>query len=126
MTLNELKKGETAIIKSVNGTGPLRQHFLDMGLIPGAEITLTKLAPLGDPMELMIHGYELTLRLSDAENIEITDPIPEVFNQLTGSNQHVGNFPRITVDKKSGVIRGHNNTDVTDLPGIYSLSPYSS
>lgn len=196
MTLNELKKGETAIIKSVNGTGPLRQHFLDMGLIPGAEITLTKLAPLGDPMELMIHGYELTLRLSDAENIEITDPIPEeaiskdtnnsenivsidnvpptlvgyhpenehpgfgeggihhdkstehpipddvtltfalagnqnagkttLFNQLTGSNQHVGNFPGVTVDKKSGVIRGHNNTDVTDLPGIYSLSPYSS
>lgn len=196
MTLNELKKGETAIIKSVNGTGPLRQHFLDMGLIPGAEITLTKLAPLGDPMELMIHGYELTLRLSDAENIEIIDPIPEeakskdtnnsenivsidnvpptlvgyhpenehpgfgeggihhdkstehpipddvtltfalagnqnsgkttLFNQLTGSNQHVGNFPGVTVDKKSGVIRGHNNTDVTDLPGIYSLSPYSS
>lgn len=196
MTLNELKKGETAIIKTVNGTGPLRQHFLDMGLIPGAEITLTKLAPLGDPMELMIHGYELTLRLSDAENIEITDPIPEeakskdtnnsenivsidnvpptlvgyhpenehpgfgeggihhdkstehpipddvtltfalagnqnagkttLFNQLTGSNQHVGNFPGVTVDKKSGVIRGHNNTDVTDLPGIYSLSPYSS
>ncbi len=196
MTLNELKKGETAIIKSVNGTGPLRQHFLDMGLIPGAEITLTKLAPLGDPMELMIHGYELTLRLSDAENIEITDPIPEeakskdtnnsenivsidnvpptlvgyhpenehpgfgeggihhdkstehpipddvtltfalagnqnagkttLFNQLTGSNQHVGNFPGVTVDKKSGVIRGHNNTNVTDLPGIYSLSPYSS
>ena len=196
MTLNELKKGETSIIKSVNGTGPLRQHFLDMGLIPGAEITLTKLAPLGDPMELMIHGYELTLRLSDAENIEITDPIPEeakskdtnnsenivsidnvpptlvgyhpenehpgfgeggihhdkstehpipddvtltfalagnqnagkttLFNQLTGSNQHVGNFPGVTVDKKSGVIRGHNDTDVTDLPGIYSLSPYSS
>ncbi len=196
MTLNELKKGESTIIKTVNGEGVLRQHFLDMGLIPGVEITLTKLAPLGDPMELMIHGYELTLRLADAENIEITDPITEeakskdtnnsenmvsidnvpptlvgyhpenehpgfgeggihhdkstehpipddvtltfalagnqnagkttLFNQLTGSNQHVGNFPGVTVDKKSGAIRGHHDTDVTDLPGIYSLSPYSS
>ena len=195
MTLNELKSGESAIIKTVNGKGVLRQHFLDMGLIPGASVTLTKFAPLGDPMELRIHGYELTLRLADAENIEITEPLspndltvefdntveeileenshplkgyhPEeehpglgeggiyhdkstehpvaddvtltfalagnqnagkttLFNQLTGSNQHVGNFPGVTVDKKSGVIRGHENTDVTDLPGIYSLSPYSN
>ena len=195
MTLDKLTNGETAIITKVNGEGMLRQHFLDMGLIPGAEVTLTKLAPLGDPMELMIHGYELTLRLSDAENIEITEPVihsddqpldieenstiygkepstligyhPEhehpgfgeggihhdkstehplpdnviltfalagnqnagkttLFNQLTGSNQHVGNFPGVTVDKKSGVIRGHKDTNVTDLPGIYSLSPYSS
>ena len=179
MTLKELEKGKTAIIKSVGGDGALRQHFLDMGVIPGVEITLVKLAPMGDPMEFRLHGYELTLRLDDAANIEI-DPAPEnseklkvkkintsykhhpgfgesgiycqrnhdnplpegttlsfalagnqnsgkttLFNQLTGSNQHVGNFPGVTVDRKSGVIKGHKNTEVVDLPGIYSLSPYT-
>ncbi len=178
MTLKELKAGKTAKILTVGGEGALRQHFLDMGLIPGAEVTMVKLAPMGDPMELKIHGYELTLRLADAENIEISlmdkateeaeaepvrgtphpgfgeggkyhvkageNPLPEgttltfalagnqncgkttVFNRLTGSNQHVGNFPGVTVDRKDGVIREHPNTLVTDLPGIYSMSPYSS
>ena len=179
MKLNELKIGQCARITSVGGEGALRQHFLDMGVIPGAEVTLVKLAPMGDPMELQIHGYELTLRVADAGEITI-DPIDErtrkherpdriyksdhpglgetgkyhakgdgeklpegtkltfalvgnqncgkttLFNQLTGSNQHVGNFPRVTVDCKSGMIKGHENTSVTDLPGIYSMSPYSS
>ena len=178
MKLNELKPGRSAIIEEVGGEGALRQHFLDMGVIPGTEVTVVKLAPMGDPMELQIHGYELTLRLADAEKIGITpadpkvtgtekksqrspehpglgeegrfhpkgsgDPLPEgtvltfalvgnqnsgkttLFNQLTGSNQHVGNFPGVTVDRKDGVIRGHADTLVTDLPGIYSMSPYSS
>lgn len=181
MTLRELKTGETCIIDSVGGEGALRQHFLDMGVIPGVEVTLVKLAPMGDPMELRIHGYELTLRLADAEKIEVIPvkekkaedvkdkekdaqkhkhhpglgeggiyhdhtkekKLPEgtiltfalagnqnsgkttLFNQLTGSNQHVGNFPGVTVDRKSGVIKGHNDTEVVDLPGIYSLSPYT-
>ena len=178
MTLKELAIGKTAVIRSVGGEGALRQHFLDMGLIPGAEVTLVKLAPMGDPMELRIHGYELTLRLDDAAQITVTPtektpavhtpvdgkmvehpglgeggkyhtkegehPLPEdktltfalagnqncgkttLFNQLTGSNQHVGNFPGVTVDRKSGAIKGHPETEVTDLPGIYSMSPYSS
>ncbi|MCM1135527.1 MAG: ferrous iron transport protein B [Clostridium sp.] len=183
MTLDKLKTGQTAVIDAVGGKGDLRQHFLDMGVIPGAEVTLIKLAPMGDPMELRIHGYELTLRLADAAKIQIhqaeaaktpqadrhgyvnrkTHPgygeygehkkngresgaVPvndgqvltfalagnqncgktTLFNQLTGSNQHVGNFPGVTVDRKSGVIRGKADTLVTDLPGIYSLSPYSS
>ncbi|MBQ4309308.1 MAG: FeoA domain-containing protein, partial [Lachnospiraceae bacterium] len=182
MTLNELRVGETAAVTAVGGTGALRQHFLDMGVIPGAEVTLVKLAPMGDPMELRIHGYELTLRLDDAAQIGIEPlsekeaaeleaeaaaelhhfehpglgeegrfhskadehPLPAdrtlrfalvgnqnsgkttLFNQLTGSNQHVGNFPGVTVDRKDGPIRGHKNTQVTDLPGIYSMSPYSS
>ncbi len=179
MTLNELKPGESAIIKSVSGEGTLRQHFLDMGVIPGAVTTLIKLAPMGDPMELQIHGYELTLRIDDAKNIEIDKSdvsndsnksgishkpkkehpglgengkyhtksgtvLPKnqtltfalagnqncgkttLFNQLTGANRHVGNFPGVTVDRKSGAIKGKSNTLVTDLPGIYSLSPYSS
>ena len=179
MTLKDLKPGQCARIETVGGHGALRQHFLDMGVIPGAELTLVKLAPLGDPMELRIHGYELTLRLADAEKIAVTpiqaltesaapekgpleaehpglgeegkfhpkgtgDPLPEgttltfalvgnqncgkttLFNQLTGANQHVGNFPGVTVDRKDGVIRGHADTLITDLPGIYSMSPYSS
>ncbi len=179
MKLNELKPGQSAQIKKVGGEGALRQHFLDMGMIPGAEITMVKAAPLGDPIELRIHGYELTLRLAEAEKIEIIlpeqntrkadkkhkrvstehpglgeegkfhpkgsgDPLPDgttltfalvgnqnsgkttLFNQLTGSNQHVGNFPGVTVDRKDGVIRGHGDTLITDLPGIYSMSPYSS
>ena len=178
MKLNELKPGSSAVIEEVGGEGALRQHFLDMGVIPGTEVTVIKLAPMGDPMELRIHGYELTLRLAEAEKIGITpveqksagpekkqprspehpglgeegrfhpkgsgDPLPEgtkltfalvgnqncgkttLFNQLTGSNQHVGNFPGVTVDRKDGVIRGHSDTLVTDLPGIYSMSPYSS
>ena len=182
MTLNELGVGKSAVITAVGGEGSLRQHFLDMGVIPGAEVTLMQFAPMGDPMELRIHGYELTLRLSDAEKIQVKvlspaerkdvagaepsefpsqahpgygeggkyhvkaeeDPLPKgtvlsfalagnqncgkttLFNQLTGSNQHVGNFPGVTVDRKSGVIRDHPDTLVTDLPGIYSLSPYSS
>ena len=190
MTLKDLKIGQTAKITAVGGEGSLRQHFLDMGVIPGAEVTLVKYAPMGDPMELLIHGYELTLRLSDAEKIQIADahsqsvkipeeeeagktkgnkktsvktaehpglgeggkyhtkadenPLPKgtkltfalagnqncgkttLFNQLTGSNQHVGNFPGVTVDQKSGSIRKHPDTLVTDLPGIYSLSPYTS
>ncbi len=178
MTLKELKTGESAVILSVGGEGALRQHFLDMGVIPGAELTLVKLAPMGDPMELRIHGYELTLRLDDAEKIEIKPIIKEpseesereryhrehpglgeegkyhnkadekalpesevltfalvgnqncgkttLFNRLTGMNQHVGNFPGVTVERKDGAIRGYPNTLVTDLPGIYSMSPYSS
>ena len=201
MTLKDLRIGESAKITAVGGEGALRQHFLDMGVVPGTEIKLMKLAPMGDPMEFRIHGYELTLRLADAEKIEAdpiacetvcpksaadagksgekqedqdrrgrkketraaakshhpglgeggiyhvkTDgnPLPEgttltfalagnqncgkttLFNQLTGANQHVGNFPGVTVDRKDGVIRGHDNTLVTDLPGIYSMSPYTS
>ena len=179
MTLKELKAGESARILSVGGEGALRQHFLDMGVIPGAETTVIKFAPMGDPMELQIHGYELTLRLADADQIEIEKidararehkglsaisnaahpglgeegkyhvkgskkPLPAeetltyalvgnqncgkttLFNQLTGSNQHVGNFPGVTVDRKDGAIKGHTNTQITDLPGIYSMSPYSS
>lgn len=189
MTLRELKIGQTATVKAVGGEGALRQHFLDMGVIPGTQVTLVKLAPMGDPMELRLHGYELTLRLSDAQDIEVEQvreaegsedasavvpsaaqaassaqqvdhpglgeggiyhvkagarPLPPatqltfalagnqncgkttLFNQLTGSNQHVGNFPGVTVDRKDGVIKRHPNTLVTDLPGIYSLSPYSS
>ena len=193
MTLKELKIGKSAVISKVGGEGALRQHFLDMGVIPGAEVTVVKLAPMGDPMELQIHGYELTIRLADAEKIAVTpieqankveqtqsdekkagagnknagtankriehpglgeagkyhsredgNPLPEgtpltfalvgnqncgkttLFNQLTGSNQHVGNFPGVTVDRKDGVIKGYPNTVVTDLPGIYSMSPYSN
>ena len=178
MTLKELQIGKSAIVDAVGGAGALRQHFLDMGLIPGAEVTLVKLAPMGDPMELRIHGYELTLRLDDAAQITVTPtektpavhapvaekmvehpglgeggkyhtkegehPLPEdktltfalagnqncgkttLFNQLTGSNQHVGNFPGVTVDRKSGAIKEHPETEVTDLPGIYSMSPYSN
>lgn len=179
MTLRELEIGKSAAIRTVGGEGALRQHFLDMGMIPGAEVTVIKLAPMGDPMELQIHGYELTLRLAEADQIEIEpihqrtrshegidrirdsahpglgeegryhskedeNPLPEgtvltyalvgnqncgkttLFNQLTGSNQHVGNFPGVTVDRKDGVIKGNPNTKVTDLPGIYSMSPYSS
>ena len=179
MTLKELAIGKTAVIRSVGGEGALRQHFLDMGLIPDAEVTLVKFAPMGDPLELRIHGYELTLRLADAEKILVQEiptapasrvsqrslrdiphpglgeggkyhakagecPLPEeemltfalvgnqncgkttLFNRLTGSNQHVGNFPGVTVDRKDGQIIGHANTRITDLPGIYSMSPYSS
>ena len=179
MMLDKLEIGQSARITAVGGEGALRQHFLDMGLIPGAEVTLVKFAPMGDPMELRIHGYELTLRLADAGKIEITPvkavrqvspaaencadcehpglgeggrfhakegehPLPEettltfalagnqncgkttLFNQLTGSNQHVGNFPGVTVDRKSGAIREYPNTEITDLPGIYSMSPYTS
>lgn len=182
MKLNELQIGSTATILRVGGSGSLRQHFLDMGLIQGTEVTVVKYAPMGDPIELRIHGYELTIRLADAENIEISEPhhaketqtkakkkplkqeahhpgygeggkfhdrkdenpLPDsetltfalvgnqncgkttLFNQLTGSKQHVGNFPGVTVDRKDGVIRGYDNTLITDLPGIYSMSPYSS
>ena len=179
MTLKELETGKSAVIRTVGGKGALRQHFLDMGMIPGAEVTVVKLAPMGDPMELQVHGYELTLRLAEADQIEIApidqrtrshagserlqatehpglgeegkyhskedeNPLPEgtlltyalvgnqncgkttLFNQLTGSNQHVGNFPGVTVDRKDGAIKGHAETDITDLPGIYSMSPYSS
>ena len=179
MTLKELETGKSAVIRTVGGKGALRQHFLDMGMIPGAEVTVVKLAPMGDPMELQVHGYELTLRLAEADQIEIApidqrtrshagserlqatehpglgeegkyhskedeNPLPEgtmltyalvgnqncgkttLFNQLSGSNQHVGNFPGVTVDRKDGVIKGHAETDITDLPGIYSMSPYSS
>ena len=179
MTLRELKAGECAVIETVGGEGALRQHFLDMGVIPGAEVKMLKLAPMGDPMELQIRGYSLTLRLADAERIVVKrinlqaegekekkkkskshhpglgedgifhakgdgDPLPDdeqltfalvgnqncgkttLFNRLTGSNQHVGNFPGVTVDRKDGPIKGFPNTLVTDLPGIYSMSPYSS
>ncbi len=182
MTLKELPIGKWATIEAVGGEGALRQHFLDMGVIPGTDILLIKYAPLGDPMEFMLHGYELTLRVADAEKITIQNvrasapevslpgqkedkksivhpglgeggkyhvkatenPLPDdaqltfalagnqncgkttLFNQLTGANQHVGNFPGVTVDRKDGVIRGHSNTLITDLPGIYSMSPYSS
>ena len=179
MTLKDLKPGQSARIDTVGGEGALRQHFLDMGVIPGAQVAVVKLAPMGDPMELRIHGYELTLRLDDAGKIAVTpekgkarlpaaprkekalahpglgeegkfhpkgsgNPLPEgtkltfalvgnqnsgkttLFNQLTGANQHVGNFPGVTVDRKSGAIRNIANTEITDLPGIYSMSPYSS
>ena len=179
MKLSELQIGKSGVIKDVGGSGALRQHFLDMGMIPGAEVTVVKLAPMGDPMELQVHGYELTLRLAEAAQIEIDsiekrsnpharvenekksehpglgedgryhskkdeNPLPEgtrltyalvgnqncgkttLFNQLTGSNQHVGNFPGVTVDRKDGSIKGYPNTNITDLPGIYSMSPYSS
>ena len=182
MTLKDLPIGKTATIRTVGGEGALRQHFLDMGIIPKAEVTIVKYAPMGDPIEVRVHSYELTLRLADAEKIEIEEvheekthpgtsriptgartlphpglgeggkyhdkadenPLPDgtvltfalagnqncgkttLFNQLTGSNQHVGNFPGVTVDRKDGMIRGHKNTLVTDLPGIYSMSPYSS
>lgn len=178
MKLSELQIGDTATILSVGGKGALRQHFLDMGLIQGTEVTVVKYAPMGDPVELRIHGYELSIRLADAENIETSEahkpkksentelrvekhhpgygeggkfhdrkeenPLPDdvtltfalvgnqncgkttLFNQLTGSKQHVGNFPGVTVDRKDGVIRGYDNTLLTDLPGIYSMSPYSS
>ena len=182
MTLKDLPIGKTATIRTVGGEGALRQHFLDMGIIPKAEVTMVKYAPMGDPIEVRVHSYELTLRLADAEKIEIEEvheekthpgtsripagartlphpglgeggkyhdksdenPLPDgtvltfalagnqncgkttLFNQLTGSNQHVGNFPGVTVDRKDGMIRGRKNTLVTDLPGIYSMSPYSS
>ena len=179
ITLKELKIGQSAVIRAVGGEGALRQHFLEMGVIPGAEVTVVKFAPMGDPMELQVHGYELTLRLDDAAKIEVEqidaranehkridhidstehpglgetgkyhdkeneNPLPDgtiltyalvgnqnsgkttLFNQLTGSNQHVGNFPGVTVDRKDGVIKGHPDTLITDLPGIYSMSPYSS
>lgn len=180
MTLKDLKVGQSAIITSVGGEGTLRRHFLDMGVLPGSQVTLVQFAPMGDPLELRIHNYELTLRLADAEKINVspiteaeTSGSPEItetktvehpglgeegkyhvkesasalpkgtiltfalagnqnsgkttlFNRLTGSNQHVGNFPGVTVDRKSGPIQGHENTSVTDLPGIYSLSPYSA
>jgi len=184
MSLKDLGIGQTAVITAVGGEGALRQHFLDMGVIPGTKVTVVKYAPMGDPVELMIHGYELTLRLDDAARIEVekpdavkdetaadkkeeknkkiksehpgfgehgkshpeanVDPLPEgeiltfalvgnqncgkttLFNKLTGSNQHVGNFPGVTVDRKDGVIKGHPDTLVTDLPGIYSMSPYTS
>ncbi len=178
MTLKDIGIGESCIITKVGGQGALRQHFLDMGVIPGAEVTVVKYAPMGDPVELLIHGYSLTLRLDDAAKIDVNpisekeivdelekkanrsvhpglgeggkfhpkgsgDPLPDdtiltfalvgnqnsgkttLFNQLTGSNQHVGNFPGVTVDRKDGAIQGHPNTLVTDLPGIYSMSPYS-
>ena len=179
MKLSELQIGKSGVIKDVGGSGALRQHFLDMGMIPGAEVTVVKLAPMGDPMELQVHGYELTLRLAEAAQIVIDsiekrsnpharvengkesehpglgedgryhskkdeNPLPDgtkltyalvgnqncgkttLFNQLTGSNQHVGNFPGVTVDRKDGSIKGYPNTNITDLPGIYSMSPYSS
>ena len=179
MKLAELEIGQYGKIIAVGGEGSLRQHFLDMGVIPGVEVEVIKFAPLGDPMEIRIHNYELTLRLSEAEKIDIeqidglskqsiikkdkkivshpglgeegifhpkgsgvalSDEIKltfalvgnqnsgktTLFNQLTGSNQHVGNFPGVTVDRKDGVIKGYPNTLVTDLPGIYSMSPYSS
>ena len=179
MTLKELEVGKSAVIRRVGGEGALRQHFLDMGMIPGAEVTVIKLAPMGDPMEVQVHGYELTLRLAEAQQIDIQPigrrsrshtfkdrakdqdhpglgengkfhskadehPLPDgtvltyalvgnqncgkttLFSQLTGAKQHVGNFPGVTVDRKSGAIRGYPNTEVTDLPGIYSMSPFSS
>ena len=187
MTLNELDVGKTAVVTRVGGSGALRQHFLDMGILPGARLKLVRYAPLGDPMELRIHSYELSLRLADAANIGVAIcagdeeespvgenwtpmprrrghhmehpglgeggryhdkenemPLPEgetltfalagnqncgkttLFNQLTGANQHVGNFPGVTVDRKDGKIKKHPETLVTDLPGIYSMSPYTS
>lgn len=179
MNLKELEPGKSAVITEVGGEGALRQHFLDMGMIPGAEVTMIKYAPMGDPVELLIHGYKLTLRIADAERISIKpltktknpqrkhhsasekkhpglgeggifhpkgsgNPLPDdtiltfalvgnqncgkttLFNRMTGANQHVGNFPGVTVDRKDGVIKGYKNTKVTDLPGIYSMSPYSS
>ena len=185
MTLRDLQIGESGIITVVGGEGALRQHFLDMGVIPGTEVSIVKYAPMGDPVEIKLHGYELTLRLDDAAKIQVDptkkmaveepkqsvksvniaskkfehpglgesgkyhskeheNPLPEgtlltyalvgnqncgkttLFNQLTGSNQHVGNFPGVTVDRKDGIIIGNPNTRITDLPGIYSMSPYSS
>ena len=179
MTLAELKTGQNAVITSVGGEGALRQHFLDMGLIPGAELTVVKFAPMGDPMEIQVHGYELSLRLAEAAKIAVDtidrranphtrvskidvsahpglgedgiyhskegeNPLPDgtvlrfalvgnqnsgkttLFNQLTGANQHVGNFPGVTVDRKDGPIKDHPDTLVTDLPGIYSMSPYTN
>ena len=181
MTIKDLKIGSSGIIQSVGGEGALRQHFLDMGMIPGAKVTVVKYAPMGDPVELQVHGYQLTLRLDDADRITVEpvpgeaegfpvkkkkssaasihpglgeggkhhpkgsgNPLPSgttltfalvgnqnsgkttLFNQLTGSNQHVGNFPGVTVDRKDGVIKEHPDTLITDLPGIYSMSPYSS
>ena len=179
MTLKQLGIGESAVIRTVGGDGALRQHFLDMGVIPGAQVTVVKYAPMGDPVELLIHGYKLTLRLAEADQIEVEkiseksqpsaekaqkaamphpglgeggkfhpkgsgDPLPDgtvltfalvgnqncgkttLFNQLTGANQHVGNFPGVTVDRKDGPIKGHPDTSVTDLPGIYSMSPYTN
>lgn len=181
MTIKDLPAGKSATILKVGGDGALRQHFLDMGLIQGAEVTVIKYAPIGDPVELRIHSYELTIRLSDAEQIEVSEPycidnkavenvkmnsivkehpgfgeggryhdkenenpLPDdekltfalvgnqncgkttLFNVLTGSNQHIGNFPGVTVDRKDGVIKGYPDTLITDLPGIYSMSPYSS
>lgn len=182
LTLKDLPLGKTATVKTVGGDGSLRQHLLDMGIIPEADVTMVKYAPMGDPVELRIHSYELTLRLADAERIEIENirdakaekhtpiprsdkkniphpglgeggkyhtketenPLPDgtvltfalagnqncgkttLFNQLTGSNQHVGNFPGVTVDRKDGAIKEHSDTLITDLPGIYSMSPYSS
>ncbi|MBR6915466.1 MAG: FeoA domain-containing protein, partial [Clostridia bacterium] len=179
MTLKDVKPGESAVVRKLNGEGALRQHFLDMGVIPGTSVTVVKYAPMGDPVELTIHGYKLTLRLADAEKIEVEkteeaaaererksrdktahhpgfgeggkyhpkgsgNPLPDgekltfalignqncgkttLFNQMTGANQHVGNFPGVTVDRKDGVIKGYPDTLVTDLPGIYSMSPYSS
>ena len=178
-TLKDTGLGETVVVTRLNGEGALRQHFLDMGLIPGTEVTVVKYAPMGDPVELQLHGYKLTLRLADAAQVQVApvreqknprkgrtrprtaehpglgeggkfhpkgsgDPLPEgtlltfalvgnqnsgkttLFNQLTGANQHVGNFPGVTVDRKDGAIKGHPDTQVTDLPGIYSMSPYSS
>ncbi len=180
-TLREVKIGETAEILTVGGDGALRQHFLDMGMIPGEKVTVVKYAPMGDPVEIRIHGYELTLRLDDADKIAVTKPYKAetaadntkkklhkhsphpsfgevisdkdnekaaafpsdhvytfalvgnqncgkttLFNRLTGANQHVGNFPGVTVDRKDGEILKHSNTSITDLPGIYSMSPYSS
>ena len=181
MTIKDLPAGKSATILKVGGDGALRQHFLDMGLIQGAEVTVIKYAPMGDPVELRIHSYELPIRLSDAEQIEVSEPycidnkavenvkmnsivkehpgfgeggryhdkenenpLPDdekltfalvgnqncgkttLFNVLTGSNQHIGNFPGVTVDRKDGVIKGYPDTLITDLPGIYSMSPYSS
>ena len=181
MTIKDLPAGKSATILKVGGDGALRQHFLDMGLIQGAEVTVIKYAPMGDPVELRIHSYELTIRLSDAEQIEVSEPYcidnkavenvkmnsivkehpgfgeggryhdkenenplqddekltfalvgnqncgkTTLFNVLTGSNQHIGNFPGVTVDRKDGVIKGYPDTLITDLPGIYSMSPYSS
>ena len=187
MTLNDIEKGQAAVVRAIGGDGALRQHFLDMGIIPGVEVRVRKYAPTGDPMQIELRGYTLTLRRAEAAEIEVEDayvsagaetgsrngspsnengkevgahpglgeggryhdakhehPVAEgtkltfalagnqncgkttLFNQLTGANQHVGNFPGVTVDRKSGVIRGHKNTEITDLPGIYSLSPYTS
>ena len=178
MTLKDIKEGQSARVLTVGGGGALRQHFLDMGIIPGTIVKVVKYAPMGDPVEICLHGYELTLRLDDADKIEAEtvpdslqektkppkgvqehlglgedgrfhpkgsgDPLPEgtlltfalvgnqnsgkttLFNQLTGAKQHVGNFPGVTVDRKDGAILGQKDTSITDLPGIYSMSPYSS
>ena len=182
-TLKDLAIGDSATVTKVDGSGQLRQHLLDMGLLPGTSLTVVKFAPMGDPIEIRIYDYELTLRLAEAEHIQVVpeqpedtepeevlkdkreieatphpglgesgrfhpkgtgNPLPDgtiltfalvgnqncgkttLFNQLTGMNQRVGNFPGVTVDRKDGVIKGHPDTLVTDLPGIYSMSPYSS